>query len=358
MRLTQVTGWLIGVLLCLTSLSCGSSGISLQGAGATFPAPLYKRWFLEYYRQHPDVRVNYQAIGSGAGIRQFTENVVKFGASDAFMSKEEIEKAKAGGRDPLLLPMTAGSIVLCYNIPGVPEGLRLSRKVYVDIFLGEIESWDDKAIAAINPNLSLPSLKITVVRRSESSGTTFVFTNHLSAISEKWREKKGKPAKNIPDPPLTSVAAKGNSGVTALITQTPGAIGYLEYGYAILAHLPSLPDKPLPMALLENKSGAYIEPTPENGREALSGPALAHLPDDLHIEIPDPEGSTAYPIVTYTWLICDRSYEDERIAQTLKDVVRYCLTDGQKLSGELGYIPLPEEVSKRGLQALEQIHAR
>lgn len=357
MRLTQVAGFLMVVLICLTSASCellvgSGTGVTLQGACATFPAPLYKRWFLEYYRLHPDVRVNYQAIGSGAGIRQFSEGVVKFGASDAFMTKDEIEKAKnsKAHRDPLLLPMTAGSVVLCYKIPGVPQGqgLRLSRQVYVDIFLGNITSWDDKAIAAINPSLSLPSLDITVVRRSESSGTTFVFTNHLSAISEKWREKKGKPAKTIPDP--VGIAGKGNAGVAALISQTPGAIGYLEYGYADLAHLP--------MAILENKSGAYIEPGPQTGRNALSGPILAHLPDDLHIEIPDPEGPTAYPIVTYTWLICDRSYEKERIAQTLKEVIRYCLTDGQKLSGELGYIPLPEEVSKRGLQALEQIHAR
>src|SRR6516225_4425652 len=173
------------------TIGCGrSDGVSIQGAGATFPAPLYKRWFLEYYRQHPDVRVNYQPIGSGAGIRQFTEGLVTFGASDAFMSQDEIAKVPEG-RGVVLLPLTASSIVLCYNLPGAPEGLKLRRQVYADIFLGKITSWADPAIRASNPDYSLPDVPITVVRRADSSGTTYNFTNTLCAVSDAWKAEKG-----------------------------------------------------------------------------------------------------------------------------------------------------------------------
>jgi phosphate transport system substrate-binding protein len=329
-------------LVCL-SVGCGrSDSVTLQGSGATFPAPLYKRWFLEYYKQHPNVRVNYQPIGSGAGIRQFTEGLVTFGASDAFMSKDEIAKVPEG-RGVVLLPMTAGSIVLCYNLPGAPAGLKLRRQVYADIFLGKITSWADPAIHENNPDFSLPDVPITVVRRADSSGTTYNFTNTLSAVSEDWRKEKGpKPSKTIPDP--VGIAGKGNSGVAALIEQTPGAIGYLEYGYAELAHLP--------MASLENKNGAFVPPTPESGAAALVN---FQIPDNLHVNVPDPEGADAYPIVTCTWLLCARHHDDAKKAQELKNVIRYCLTDGQKISAELGYIPLPEELRDRCLVALDQI---
>jgi phosphate transport system substrate-binding protein len=335
-------------LLCL-SVGCGrSDGVTLQGSGATFPAPLYKRWFLEYYKQHPNVRVNYQPIGSGAGIRQFTEGLVTFGASDAFMSKDEIAKVPEG-RGVILLPMTAGSIVLCYNMPGAPEGLKLRREVFADIFLGKIDSWADPAIRESNPEFSLPDVPITVVRRADSSGTTYNFTNTLCDFSEDWRKAKGeKPSKTIPDP--VGIAGKGNSGVAALIQQTPGAMGYLEYGYADLAHLP--------MAHLQNKAGAFVKPTPDSGAAALVG---IKIPDDpskpnyLHVNEPYPKGEDAYPIVTCTWLLCARHYDDAKKAQELKNVIRYCLTDGQKISAELGYIPLPEELREKCLAAVDQI---
>jgi phosphate transport system substrate-binding protein len=330
-------------LLACLPVGCGrSDGVTLQGAGATFPAPLYKRWFLEYYKQRPDVRVNYQPIGSGAGIRQFTEGLVTFGASDAFMSQDEIAKVPEG-RGVVLLPLTAGSIVLCYNLPGAPEGLKLRRQVYADIFLGKITSWADPAIRASNPDYSLPDVPITVVRRADSSGTTYNFTNTLCAVSDAWKAEKGpKPSKTIPDP--VGIGGKGNSGVAALIQQTPGAVGYLEYGYADLAHLPT--------ASLENRKGAFVRPTPESGRAALLN---LRIPDNLHVNVPDPEGEDAYPIVTCTWVLCARHYDDARKAQELKKVVRYCLTDGQKVSAELGYIPLPDELRDRCLAALDRI---
>jgi phosphate transport system substrate-binding protein len=357
MRLRTLTPALAAAFAALALLPAGcgrGGGVTIQGAGATFPAPLYKRWFLEYYNAHPDVRVNYQAIGSGAGIRQFTEGVVTFGASDAFMSDAEIkkvnERANDGGRKHagvVLIPMTAGSIVLCYNLPGGPTDLRLTRQAYADIFLGKITKWNDAAIADANPGVSLPGVDITVVRRADSSGTTYNLTNHLSAISDAWKKEKGID-KVINDP--VGIAGKGNSGVAALIQQTPGAFGYLEYGYADLAHLP--------MAHLQNKTGAFVRPTPESGAAALVGikiPDDPTKPDYLHVNVPDPDGEAAYPIVTCTWLLCARHYSDAKKGEELKKVLRFCLTDGQKYSGELGYIPLPEGLRGKCLAALELV---
>jgi phosphate transport system substrate-binding protein len=340
MRLSPWCFRVLAVVICCTGLSCSDAGedITIQGAGATFPAPLYKRWFLEYYQAHPGVRVNYQPIGSGAGIRQFTEGLVDFGASDAAMTDKEIEKVPAGVQ---LLPMTAGSIAVCYNLPGNVKELKLTRKTLVNILLGKIDSWNDSAIAAANPGASLPDMPITFIRRSEGSGTTFAFTNHLSAISPDWKNGPGV-GKGVVWP--VGIGAKGNAGVAALIRQTPGSIGYVETGYAELTQLP--------MAAIENRSGHFIAPTAKSSQAALEG---AKLPENLRVWITDPAGKDAYPIVTYTWILCFKKYPDPKIAQTLKEVLRYCLTEGQKISPELGYVPLPESVSGRVLRALEQI---
>jgi phosphate transport system substrate-binding protein len=337
-------GTIAAALLCS---SCADPNlVSLQGSGATFPAPLYKRWFLEYYRAHPDTQVNYQAIGSGAGVRQFTENLTDFGASDAAMNDEEIAKVERGVH---LLPMTAGSIVLSHNVPGVDKPLRFSRETYVGIFLDDIKYWDDDAIATNNPGVSLPHLPITVVFRADGSGTTFAFTNHLSAVSKKWVSKLGGEKKSYGKSILwpTGVGARGNSGVTALIQQTPGAIGYLEYGYAELAKLP--------MAVLENHDGKYIAASPTTGTAALQS-AGTNIPDNLRLFIPDPKGEDSYPIVTYTWMLCYHQYPDQRKAEALKRVLRYCLTDGQQTAGKLGYIPLPEAMVAKALAKVESIN--
>jgi phosphate transport system substrate-binding protein len=339
MNARSAVGCLVAASLAVISTSCsGRDVIDLQGAGATFPAPLYKRWFLEYYRAHPDTQVSYQSIGSGAGIRQFAERNVDFGASDSAMNDKEIEQVKGG---VLLLPVTAGSLVLAYNVTGVNTPLRLSRDAYVRIFLGEITSWDDEAIRATNPGVSLPSEEITVVRRADGSGTTYAFTNHLSAVSPAWKNGPGT-GKSVVWP--KGVGARGNAGVTALVQQTPGSIGYLEYGYAELGKLP--------MAVLENHSGRYLAPGPASGKAALAGAAI---PDNLRVFIPDPKGADAYPIVTYTWILCYKHYADADKAAALKKVLRYCLTDGQQIAGELGYIPLPEDVTSKVLAAVDRI---
>jgi phosphate transport system substrate-binding protein len=338
--------WLLAAALCVVSASCGNGDdILLQGSGATFPEPLYKRWFLEFYKLHADVRVMYQGTGSGAGIRDLTNGLVEFGASDAAMSPKEVEQLKAKrGVGAILLPMTAGSVVLCFNVPGGPKELKLSRSAYLGIFQGEITTWDDPLILQANPGATLPGIPVTVIRRAEGSGTTYVFTNHLNTVGKQI----GKPWKLGVDKsiewPNEMLGARGNPGVAALIEQTPGAIGYLEYGYAELAGLS--------MALLENKAGTYVKATPESSQAALQG---ANLRDDFRIWVPDPPGQEAYPIVTYTWVLCYDQYDDARKAEALKKVLAYCLTEGQRYSKELGYIPLPSDVAAQVLKAVDRI---
>ena len=328
----SLAGW-------LAAASADPGKVTLQGSGATFPAPLYQRWFAEYSKAHPEVQVNYQPIGSGAGIKQFTDGLTNFGASDAAMTDEQIAAVKEG---VILLPMTAGSVVLTYNVPGAPAEVKLSREAYVGIFLGRITNWNDAAIAKANGDAKLPDQKITVVSRSDGSGTTFVFTTHLSAVSEDW--KKGPGAGTSVSWPV-GVAGKGNPGVAALIKQTPGAIGYVEYSYA--------EQTKMPMATLENKAGKYVKGADiESAAKTLEN---VQLPENLRAWIPDPAGADAYPIVTYTWLLCRKKYEDPAMAKTLKAIVEYGLTQGQTYSKELGYIPLPKSVVTTVQKAAEQI---
>jgi phosphate transport system substrate-binding protein len=314
------------------------AAVTLQGTGATFPAPLYQKWFTEYNQAHPDVQINYQALGSGAGIKQFQQHLVDFGASDAAMTDEEIAAVPDG---VVLLPMTAGAVVLAYNLPDVSQPLKLSREAYVGIFLGKITKWNDPAIAKANPGVTLPDTKIQPVVRSDGSGTTFVFTSHLSAISDAWKSGPGA-GKSVNFP--SAVAGKGNPGVAALIKETPGAIGYVEFGYAMQTHMP--------MAILENKSGKYVKADLESGKAAL---ASVKLPDNLRAWITDPEAADAYPIVTYTWLLCYKKYPDAQKWTTLKSVIQYGLKQGQSSSAELGYIPLPSSVIDADNKALEQV---
>ena len=326
-------------LFC-TSLVASSAmaATQLQGAGATFPAPLYQRWIAEFGKLNPDIQINYQGIGSGAGIKQFTQGLVTFGASDAAMTDEEIKKVKQG---VVLVPATAGSIVLAYNLPGV-ETLKLSREDYVSIFLGKVTKWSDPIIAKANPGVKLPDLPITVCTRSDGSGTNFVFSQHLSAISPEFKDKVGK-GTTVTWP--TGVAGKGNDGVTALIKQTPGAIGYVEYGYAV--------NNKLAFAILENKAGEFIKATPESGAATLSTTQFA--PGLLRGWPEDPDGKDVYPIATFTWLLLYKTGNDKTKLDALKKFVTYGLTDGQKFAIDLGYIPLPEDIVTKAKEALNTI---
>jgi phosphate transport system substrate-binding protein len=317
-----------------------AADLRLVGSGASFPFPLYSAWFKDFSKKTDGVTVDYQAKGSGAGIQDLINKTVDFAASDAAMTAEQIAKVPDG---VVLLPMTAGEIVLAYNLPGQPKGLKLPRDVYPDIFLGKITKWNDPRIAAANPDIKLPDLPITVVRRSDSSGTSFVFTKHLSAISPAFKEQVGF-GTTVPWPASDKfVAAPKNDGVTATIKQTPGAIGYIEYGYAKLTKADS--------ALLQNAAGKYIAAGSESGAASL---ASAKLPEDLIAWIDDPAGAESYPIASFTWLLFYKKQEAAK-ADALRKLVAYGLSDGQKLSDSMGYIPLPKNVTDKVLAASKQI---
>ena len=326
-----------------------ANGILLQGAGATFPSVLYEKWFAMYQQSHPDHVITYDAVGSGEGIRRFiAQNIdpddkVDFGASDAAMRDDEMAKVPAG---TILLPLTAGSVALAYNLPDVPGDLRLSRDAYSAIFMGEIKNWNDPRIAKTNPGVNLPKITITTVVRQDGSGTTFAFTKHLDAISDAWRSQYG-PATLI-NWPGNSMRASGNEGVAGRIKQSVGSIGYVSYEFARKTGLK--------VALLENRAGNFIAPSPETSASAIAA-AGAHLPDNLRVYVPDPSGDDAYPIVTLTWILLYKNYLDPQKALALQELFRWCLTDGQKYASDLGYTPLPPNVATRSLAALNSIRS-
>jgi phosphate transport system substrate-binding protein len=312
------------------------AAVQLSGAGASFPAPLYQRWAVEFNKANPDVQINYQSVGSGAGIKQFIAGTVDFAASDAAMKDEEIAQVKKGA---VMIPATAGSIVIAYNLPGVTD-LKLSRDAYVGIFLGKITNWNDDAIKKTNPGVELPDMPINVAYRSDGSGTTFVFTKHLATISKDFADEVGSD-KSVTWP--VGAGGKGNEGVTALIKQTPGTVGYVEYGYAA--------NNGLAFAALENKAGKFVKADNNSGAAALVG----ELPANLRVWFSDPESADAYPIATFTWLLLYSKYDDAAKLDALKKFVKWGLTDGQKLAPELGYVPLPASVVEKDMAALETV---
>lgn len=313
--------------------------LRLIGSGASFPFPLYSAWFKDFSRKTPGVTVDYQAKGSGAGIQDLINKTVDFAASDAAMTPEQMSQVADG---VVLLPMTAGEIVLAYNLPGA-KGLKLPRDVYPDIFLGKITRWNDPRIVAANPQSKLPDLPITVVRRSDSSGTTFVFTKHLSAISPAFKEQVGSGTTASWPQSDKFVAAPKNDGVTATIKQTPGAIGYIEYGYAKLTKADT--------ALLQNKAGEYVAASDGSGAAAL---ATAQLPADLIAWVEDPSAPEAYPIVSFTWMLFYQKQDPEK-AEYLRKLVAYGLSEGQKIADSMGYIPLPPNVVEKVMAASAKI---
>lgn len=357
--------WLAGLSACLmlvAVIGCGGGGngkdgtngksasggkIEIEGAGASFPAPLYQAWFATYSEQTDGVQVDYTSVGSSKGIQQFTDKLVDFGASDAAMTDEEMEKVEGGVQ---LLPMTAGAVVLCFNLTDADGNpvteLKLGRDVYPAIFLGEITMWNDPKIAETNPDINLPEKPISVVFRADGSGTTFVFTSHLAAISEAWNTGPGA-GKSITFP--TGSGATKNDGVAGAVKGTDGAIGYVEYGFAKGAGLNT--------ATLENKAGKFVAPTLEGCQAALAG--IKDLPENLRIFLPDPEGEKAYPIVTYTWILCRKEMEaSQEKVNAMKECFKWCLTEGQKKSDEAGYVPLPESITEKVIAAMDNIKAK
>jgi phosphate transport system substrate-binding protein len=327
-RLIISAALVAGMTLGAASSTLAQEKIRLTGSGASFPAPIYLTWFKDFSKKSANVTVDYQSKGSGAGVQDFLNKTVDFAASDSAMKKEDIAKVAEGVQ---LLPMTAGEIVISYNLPGNPKDLKLPRDVYSNIFLGKVTKWNDPKIVAANPGVNLPDLPITVVVRADASGTNFVFTQHLSEINADFKKELG--FGNTVNWPATDKFIKSpkNDGVTATIRQTPGAIGYIEYGFAKLSKVV--------YAQLQNKEGHYV--APGNSSETL---AAIKMPEDMIAWAPDPSGAKSYPIVSYTWMIFRKNNGDPAKAKAMRDMVEYGLTDGQKIADSMGYIPLPQVV--------------
>jgi phosphate transport system substrate-binding protein len=304
---------------------------SLTGAGATFPFPLYTKWIDEFTKGKPDLKINYQSIGSGGGIRQITERTVDFGASDAPMTDEQLAKAPG----ILHIPTCLGAVVLIYNLEGVPSGLKLTPEATAGIFLGKIKQWDDPLLQKDNPEVKLPSKAIASVHRSDGSGTTKIFVDYLSAVSPAWKSGPGAGTSvNWP----SGLGAKGNEGVSAQVSSTPGAVGYVELVYAT--------QNKLTYASLKNAAGKFVAPTLESITAAGSG-ALARMPADFRVSIVNAEGEAAYPISGFTYLLVHKEQKDTAKGKALLGFVKWAIHDGQKLTEGLHYAPLPEELVKK-----------
>ena len=308
-------------------LTAIAQAVSLTGAGATFPVPLYERYIAEFRKQNPGISVSYQGVGSGAGIRQVIAGVVDFGGSDAAMTDAEMSRVSRG---VILVPTAGGAVAVVYNLPGVTN-LKLSRRVLPDIFAGRITRWNDSRIAADNPGVNLPNSEIKTVVRADSSGTTFIFTNHLAAVSPYFKGRVG--VGTAPNWTTSPIKGRGNPGVAQQVSRTPGSIGYVEFSYAR--------QNRLQMASVQNKKNEFVAPSLESANEALSTVAF---PDNFRVFVSDP--SEGYPIVGLTWLMIYRQYDAPK-AEAVKKWVNWILTDGQKLNGSLDYTSIPNSTAQR-----------
>lgn len=315
---------------------------TINGAGATFPYPIYSKWFDEYRKIHPDVRINYQSIGSGGGIRQITNETVFFGATDGPMTDEQL--AAAPGRI-LHFPTVLGADVPVYNIPGVAATLRFSGPVLADIFLGKITRWNDPAISALNPGVALPSTAITVVHRSDGSGTTYIWVDYLSKVSPEWKSKVGM-ATSVNWP--TGVGGKGNEGVAGLVSQTPGSLGYVELIYALHTKIA--------FGAVQNAEGEFVTASAASVTAAAAA-AAAQMPADFRVSITNPPGKGAYPISSFTWLLLYEDPKDKNQSRKMVDFMKWALTDGQGFAESLGYARLPDAVVSLATAALEKVKA-
>ena len=330
----------IALLLCLVVAVPMLAQTALNGAGATFPYPMYSKWFSEYHKAHPDVEINYQSIGSGGGIRQVLEGTVDFGASDGPMSDEQLAKAKV---KILHIPTVLGAVVPAYNVSGVSGELRFSPQVIADICLGKITSWNDKAIAQDNPDAKLPDRPIIVVHRSDGSGTNYIFTDYLSKVSSEWKDRVGK-GTSVKWP--VGLGAKGNEGVAGMIRQMEGAFGYVELIYAV--------QNKIPYGAVKNAAGNWTKGSLE-GATAAAG-SVKNMPADFRVSITNAPGPDAYPISSFTWLLIPTQAKDPERGKILVDFLNWMLNDGEKMTKELDYAPLPENVAAKVKETFKQIH--
>ena len=343
MRRHSGHGWALAVIALLVAGAVSAPAadpLTITGAGATFPYPLYSKWFYEYSNSHPGVNFNYQSIGSGGGIRQITAGTVDFGASDAPMTDEELAKLPG----PILhIPAAIGAVTVVYNLAGVGSGLKLAQDVLVDIYLGKIRRWNDPRIASLNPGVRLPATDIVVATRSDGSGTTDIVTNYLSTVSPEWRAKVGR-GKSIRWP--VGLGGKGNEGVAGLVKQTPGAVGYIELAYA--------KQNRMPMAALRNREGTFVLPSIESTSAAAAGAAKT-MPADFRVSLVNAPGKDSYGICGMTWLLVYRNQKDPAKGRALVSFLKWAIRDGQKIGPALDYAPLPEPVVDMVDKSLRQI---
>jgi phosphate transport system substrate-binding protein len=319
-----------------------STSVDLNGAGATFPYPIYSKWFSDYAKK-TGIKINYQSIGSGGGIRQLSAGTVDFGASDSPMTDEEMAAAKGG---PILhIPTVLGAVVVTYNIPGVQRPLNLTGAVISDIFLGKITKWNNPKIASLNPDITLPNADILVIHRSDGSGTTYIFTDYLAAVSDEWRNGPGK-GKEVKWP--IGLGAKGNEGVAGQVKQTPGAIGYVELAYAT--------QNKLSYANVQNAAGKFITPSINSVTAAAAG-AVSKLPSDTdyRVSIVNAPGEESYPISSFTWLLIYKNQSDPVKGKKLVDFLKWMLTEGEQSAAALDYAPLPASLAANLNARLEAI---
>jgi phosphate transport system substrate-binding protein len=337
----RIAGLLL-VVLAVTGVLWADATLSINGAGATFPSPIYSKWFDEYHKKFSTIQINYQSVGSGAGIKQVTEGTVDFGASDGPMSDEQLKAyADKHGSGILHFPTVLGGVVLTYNIPGVSAELNFTPEALAGIFLGKITKWNDPAITGPNKGVNLPANEIVVVHRADGSGTTYCWTDYLSKVSDEWKTKVGKGTSvNWP----VGLGGKGSEGLTGTVKNTPNAIGYVELIYA--------ESNKIPYGNVQNSSGVFVKPSLAAVSAAAAG---VTMPDDFRVSITDPPGKTAYPISTFTWLLIPERFSDSAKRDAIKGFVKWALADGQGFAERLAYAKLPIEVVAKEVKAIDKI---
>ncbi|HTA50575.1 MAG TPA: phosphate ABC transporter substrate-binding protein PstS [Verrucomicrobiae bacterium] len=331
------------LLLCAFVALSAVGQTTLNGAGATFPNPIYSKWFSEYHKLHPDIEVNYQSIGSGGGIRQVTEGTVDFGASDMPMTDGQLTEAQTKLKTNVLnIPSVLGAVVPAYNIPGVSGDVKFTPDALAGIFLGRITKWNDKAITGVNPGVNFPDKDIIVVHRSDGSGTTFIWTDYLSKVSPEWKSGVGS---NTSVKWPVGLGGKGNEGVAGLIRQMQGGIGYVELIYALQNNIP--------YGSVRNAAGTFLKASLDGVTAAAA--SAPKMPPDFRVSITDAPGKDAYPISSFTWLLIPQQSKDAAKGKILADFLNWMATDGQKMTAALSYAPLPESVVQKEKETIKQV---
>jgi phosphate transport system substrate-binding protein len=334
---------IILILVCALLALPAVGQTTLNGAGATFPNPMYSKWFSEYHKLHSDVQINYQPIGSGGGIRQVTEGTVDFGASDAPMTDDQLKEAAAKQKTTILnIPTVMGAVVPAYNIPGVTGEVKFTPDVLAGIYIGKITNWNDPAIAASNSGVKFPNQEIVVVHRSDGSGTTFIFTDYLSKVSGDWKGQVGAGA-SVKWP--KGMGGKGNEGVAGFIRQLPGSIGYVELIYALQNNIS--------YGSVKNSSGVFLKASLEGVTAAAA--SAPKMPADFRVSITNAPGKDAYPICSFTWLLIPQQSKDAAKGKIIVDFLNWMVTDGQKMTSALSYAPLPDAVAAKVKDAIKQV---